>query len=398
MKKYSELKEKLNFDKLKYFEEEHAYVTHYLHTVEDNAGQYFKNRAEDFLKANGHTLVNGQAIKIPFKFDNVPFPPPKNPDFTFIDLFAGIGGFRLALQNLNGKCVFSSEWDKFAKKTYEANFGEVPFGDITKIDEKAIPDHDILCGGFPCQPFSIAGVSKKNSLGRKHGFEDETQGTLFFDIKRIINEKRPKAFILENVKNLVSHDKGNTFRVIKKTLEELNYSVKAKVLDGKHFVPQHRERIFIVGFDKKRFGENIDFEFPELPPVTRAVEEILESDVDSKYTLSDKLWKYLQDYAAKHKAKGNGFGYGLVNFDGITRTISARYYKDGAEILIPQEGKNPRRLIPNECKLLQGYPKSFIIPVSDNQAYKQFGNSVVTTLIEFLGKHVKEYLIRLTNE
>lgn len=243
------------------------------------------------------------------------------------------------MQRNNGKCVFSSEWDKFAKKTYEANYGEVPFGDITKIDEKDIPDHDILCAGFPCQPFSIAGVSKKNSLGRKHGFEDKTQGTLFFDVKRIIEEKRPKAFLLENVKNLVSHDKGNTFRVIKETLESLNYAITSEVLDGKHFVPQHRERIFIVGFDKNRYGNKVSFEFPKLPPATRAIEEILFDEVDQKYTLSDKLWEYLQRYAAKHKAQGNGFGYGTIQKDGISRTLSARYYKDGAEILIPQEEK-----------------------------------------------------------
>ena len=314
--------------------------------------------------------------------------------FKQIDLFAGIGGFRLAFQELGGKCVFSSEWNYFAQKTYEANFGEVPFGDITKIDEKEIPDHDILIGGFPCQPFSIAGVSKKNALGRNHGFLDETQGTLFFDIARIINEKRPKAFLLENVKNLLSHDKGRTFKVISKTLEELNYNIHYKVLDGKHFVPQHRERIVIIGFDKEIFKGKEKFEFPELPEPNHKIKDILEKNPDKKYTLTDHLWEYLIRYSEKHKAKGNGFGYGITDLNGISRTLSARYYKDGAEILIPQKGKNPRRLTPKECARLQGYPESFLIPVSDNQAYRQFGNSVVMPLMKFVGNNLVSELLR----
>ncbi len=330
-------------------------------------------------------------------FKDVPFISPNgSATFTFIDLFAGIGGFRMALQKLGGKCVFSSEWDKYAQQTYLANFGERPFGDITKEEtKKHIPKHfDILCGGFPCQPFSIAGVTKKNSLGRKHGFEDEKQGNLFFHIAEIIERHRPKAFFLENVKNLVSHDKGNTFKVIKKTLEDLGYSFDHRVLDGKHFVPQHRERTIMVGFDKKVYGKNIKFDFDkiELPIANHKVKNILQNKVDPKYTLSDKLWNYLQDYAKKHKAKGNGFGFGLADMNGITRTISARYYKDGAEILIPQKDKNPRRLTPKECALLQGYPPKFIIPVSDNQAYRQFGNSVVMPLIHAVGKNIIKVL------
>ncbi|KGO83153.1 DNA methyltransferase [Flavobacterium beibuense F44-8] len=327
----------------------------------------------------------------------MPFPPPKKPEFKFIDLFAGIGGIRLAYQNLGGKCVFTSEWDSFSKKTYEANFGEVPFGDITKIDEKDIPDHDVLLAGFPCQPFSIAGVSKKNSLGRKHGFLDETQGTLFFDIARILKHKRPKTFMLENVKNLVSHDKGNTFKVIQNTLKELNYSIYYKVLDGKYYVPQHRERIIIVGFDNEYFKGEENFEFPELKEVKHSVKEILLPKVEDKYTLSDKLWSYLQEYARKHRAKGNGFGFGLTDLNGISRTMSARYYKDGAEILIPQKGKNPRRLVPRECARLQGFPDNFVIPVSDNQAYKQFGNSVVSPLMQAVGEKVVEQLKQFSN-
>lgn len=333
-----------------------------------------------------------------YKFNDVPFPGPNDGSekFTFVDLFAGIGGFRMAMQSHGGKCVFSSEYDKYAQQTYRANYGETPFGDITKSEvRKYIPKKfDVLCGGFPCQPFSIAGVSKKLSLGKKHGFEDEKQGNLFFHVAEIIAKHRPKVFFLENVKNLVSHDKGNTFRIIKETLLDLNYSFDFKVLDGKHFVPQHRERTLIVGYDKNTFGENVKFDFSKilLPNANKMIKDILEKNVDTKYTLSDKLWNYLQDYARKHKANGNGFGFGLVNLDGISRTMSARYYKDGAEILIPQKDKNPRRLTPKECGLLQGYPANFIIPVSDNQAYKQFGNSVVMPLIKAVGKEIAESL------
>ena len=303
--------------------------------------------------------------------------------FSFIDLFAGIGGMRIAFDRNGGHCVYSNEWNKYSQQTYFANFGELPDGDITQVNEKDIPDHDILVAGFPCQPFSIAGVSKKNSLGRETGFADKTQGTLFFDICRILKEKRPKAFMLENVKNLCSHDKGRTFQVIKESLDELDYKIFYTVLDGQSYVPQHRERIIIVGFDRKRYGNNIDFEFKLIPQNPKPLmRDILDKDVDEKYTLSDKLWTYLQNYAAKHKAAGNGFGYGLAPLDGISRTLSARYYKDGSEILIAQEGKNPRRLTPRECARLQGFPDNFKIPVSDTQAYKQFGNSVVVPLMQ----------------
>lgn len=302
--------------------------------------------------------------------------------FTFIDLFAGIGGMRLAFDHAGGHCVYSSEWNKYSQQTYMANFGEQPEGDITQVNAADIPDHDILVAGFPCQPFSIAGVSKKQSLGRATGFEDKTQGTLFFDVCRILKEKRPKAFLLENVKNLCSHDKGRTFKVIQESLEELDYEVFYKVLDGQNFVPQHRERILIVGFDRKRYGQEIDFKFNITPVEPRPViRDILEPEVDSKYTLSDKLWIYLQNYAAKHKAAGNGFGYGIAPLDGVSRTLSARYYKDGSEILIEQDGRNPRRLTPRECARLQGFPDDFKIPVSDTQAYRQFGNSVAVPLM-----------------
>lgn len=303
--------------------------------------------------------------------------------FTFIDLFAGIGGMRIAFEHAGGKCVYSNEWNKYCQQTYFANFGEQPEGDITKVNASSIPDHDILVAGFPCQPFSIAGVSKKKSLGRATGFEDKTQGTLFFDVCRILKEKRPKAFMLENVKNLKSHDKGNTFRIIMESLNELDYDVHYQVIDGQLYTPQHRERIIIVGFDRRRFGNSIDFTFRLTPRNPKPkLKDILEQNVDPKYTLSDKLWAYLQAYAEKHRKAGNGFGYGLADPNGITRTLSARYYKDGSEILIPQIGKNPRKLTPRECARLQGYPESFIIPVSDTQAYRQFGNSVVVPLIE----------------
>ncbi len=326
-------------------------------------------------------------------FFKVPFPAPKNPRFTFIDLFAGIGGFRIAMQSQGGKCVFSSEWNAYAQKTYFANFGEMPFGDITmEITKSFIPEKfDILCAGFPCQPFSIAGVSKKKSLGRETGFKDKTQGTLFFDVADIIDRHRPKVFYLENVKNLTSHDKGKTFKVIKETLEELNYSVHYQVMDGKYYVPQHRERIMIVGFNNDFFHGKENFTFPDHPETTdKKVISILLNNPEPKYTLSDKLWDYLQRYAEKHKSKGNGFGYGLVDLNGITRTLSARYYKDGSEILIPQgEGVNPRRLTPRECARLMGYPDTYIInKVSDVQAYRQCGNSVIVPLITDVTKQI----------
>lgn len=308
----------------------------------------------------------------------------------FIDLFCGIGGFRIAFEKVGGKCVFSSDYDKFSQQTYEANFGERPHGDIHTVAVTDIPAHDVLCGGFPCQPFSIAGVSKKNSLGRLHGFDDAKQGNLFFSIANIIDNHRPAAFVLENVKNLKSHDKGKTFEVIYRTLtEELGYTVYTKVIDARSVVPQHRERIFLVGFREWR-----DFEFPNFPEEGPKLGSILESKPNPKYTLTDHLWNYLQNYAAKHRAAGNGFGFGLVTGTDTTRTLSARYHKDGSEILIAQKGKNPRRLTPRECARLMGYPESYKLVVSDTQAYRQFGNSVVVPVVEKLAKAVHEALKR----
>lgn len=338
----------------------------------------------------------------------------ENGRFRFIDLFAGIGGIRMGFEAIGGSCVFTSEWNDFAKKTYLENFpDDHPFvGDIVPFPAEDIPDHDVLLAGFPCQPFSIAGVSKKNALGRPHGFECTTQGTLFFDVARIIACKRPKAFLLENVKNLVSHDKGNTFRVILQTLrEELKYNVHYHIIDGQHFTPQHRERIIIVGF---REGNDFSWDNLHLPAEkqklssilhkTDGSEPVLEWDgdryfdhekkqVQAKFTLSPKLWAFLQGYAEKHRAAGNGFGFGLVTGESITRTLSARYYKDGSEILLAQgKGKRPRKLTPRECARLMGFPDTFRIPVSDTQAYRQFGNSVVMPVIRAVAKTMMPYI------
>lgn len=344
-----------------------------------------------------------------------------SPDFTFIDLFAGIGGIRRGFEAVGGQCIFTSEWDDYAQRTYRANFHDDHHivGDITEVDTADIPQHDVLLAGFPCQPFSIAGVSKKNSLGRAHGFDDKTQGTLFFDVLRIIKHHKPAAFLLENVKNLKSHNKGDTFATIIGALEDAGYKLSTRVIDGKGYVPQHRERIFIAGF-----RENCNFDFnvlkfsnPKTGPVLGSIlhddgeepEELFTlptegkrpnaaSMVNPKYTLSDKLWAYLQAYAAKHKAAGNGFGFGINGPEDKARTLSARYYKDGSEILIKQEGKNPRRLTPRECARLMGYDSGrkpeMIIPVSDTRAYKQFGNSVVVPVIEEIARYMKPHIMK----
>ena len=307
----------------------------------------------------------------------------------FIDLFCGIGGFRLAFEKAGGRCVFSSDWDKHSQQTYAANFGERPRGDLTQVPTSEIPAHDILCGGFPCQPFSLAGVSKKNSLGRAHGFEDERQGNLFFEIARLLDYHQPAAFVLENVKNLASHDKGNTFKVIYDILtKELGYTVHHKIIDAKPWLPQHRERIFLVGF-----REPVPFQFPVPPNTGPRLATILEPHPPEKYTLSDKLWAYLQNYAAKHAALGNGFGCSVFDGTGVARTLSARYHKDGSEILISQgPGRNPRRLTPRECARLMGYPDRYKIEVSDTQAYRQFGNSVAVPVVTAIAQQVVDSL------
>lgn len=373
----------------------------------------------------------------------------ENSDFTFIDLFAGIGGIRKGFESAGGKCLLTSEWDKHAIRTYKANHFYHPdehifnqdIRDITlsnqsdvseetayKSIDKIIPDHDVLLAGFPCQPFSIAGVSKKNALGRKHGFECTTQGTLFFDVARIIRTKQPKAFLLENVKNLRSHDKGNTFRVIIETLDELGYFVAnvdatgaddPKIIDAVNFLPQHRERIVLVGFRKDlkiHEGFNLrDIEFLD-PVAIPSFHDLLERPrVDPKYILTEKLWEYLYNYSIKHKQKGNGFGYGLMKKrNKVSRTLSARYYKDGSEILVDRgwsdkKGfsdlnnlkKRPRRLTPRECSRLMGFDNvgksEFVIPVSDTQAYRQFGNSVAVPVFEAVANLMKPRIVQAKN-
>lgn len=311
--------------------------------------------------------------------------------FRFIDLFAGIGGLRRPFEEIGGKCVFTSEWDRFSRQTYSANFHDDPFehefaGDIRPYaaQPSRVPAHDVLLAGFPCQPFSIAGVSKKNALGRPHGFLCDTQGTLFYDLAKILAHHRPAAFLLENVKNLESHDKGRTFGTIMHVLrQELGYNVQYRLISSHPWVPQRRQRIFIVGF---RDDTAFDFDRLELPAGRQPVlGDILESDPPAKYALSYHLWTYLRNYKAKHASAGNGFGYSVFGPGDVTRTLSARYYKDGSEVLVEQKGRSPRRLTPRECARLMGFDEpqgsSFRIPVSDTQAYKQFGNAVVVPVV-----------------
>jgi DNA (cytosine-5)-methyltransferase 1 len=322
--------------------------------------------------------------------------PATRPEFTFIDLFAGIGGLRIPFEEIGGKCIFTSEWDRFSQQTYAANFQDDPFehplhGDIRPFarEPDRVPEHDVLLAGFPCQPFSIAGVSKKNALGRPHGFLCDTQGTLFYDLAKIIEHRRPAAFVLENVKNLESHDSGQTFATIMHVLCcELGYHVQYRIISSHPWVPQRRERIFIVGFREPTAFDFDDLEIPGGPqPV---LGDILEREVNAKYTLTQHLWNYLKDYKAKHRSAGNGFGYSVFSPGDVTRTLSARYYKDGSEILVEQSGTRPRRLTPRECARLMGFDKpqgsSFRIPVSDTQAYRQFGNAVVVPVVRTVAK------------
>lgn len=335
----------------------------------------------------GETMPSALELNMILSFpEAIPFPALQNPKYTMIDLFAGIGGTRLGFyQTGKVQSVFSSEIDKFAIKTYSRNFGDTPHGDITAIESTDIPDHDILVGGFPCQAFSQA--------GKQLGFED-TRGTLFFQIARILNDKRPKAFLLENVRNLLTHDHGRTFAVIKDTLEELNYKVYFNLFKAREFgVPQNRERIYIVGFDKTQVSNYESFQFPKPLNIPTSVGSILEKEVDDKYTISDKLWTGHQTRKKNNKANGKGFGYTLFNEQSeYTNTLSARYYKDGSEILIEQKGKNPRKLTPREAARLQGFPEQFVIPVSDTQAYKEFGNSVAVPVIHAIAEEILKVL------
>jgi DNA (cytosine-5)-methyltransferase 1 len=369
---------------------------------EEITGWIETERQEQRMSQNEFLLdalkrASGKSLNLPLKFPVAPavrdtFLPP----FSFIDLFAGIGGFRSALEKINGRCVFSCEWDKYSQRTYKAWYGELPLGDIRDIKIADIPEHDVLAAGFPCQPFSIAGVSKRQSLGIAHGFNCATQGNLFFHLATVIAAKRPPVLLLENVKNLKSHDKGRTWEVIKNTLDDLGYWVFDKVIDAAGWVPQHRERVYIVCFDRKRsFPRCPDFHFPDRPSGSKPkLADILEEDPHPRYTLTTHLWSYLQKYAEGHRLKGNGFGFGLVDIDGVSRTLSARYYKDGSEILIPQgEDKPPRRLTPKECARLMGFNDyEDKIVVSDTQAYRQFGNAVSPPVVEAVGREISRVL------
>jgi len=398
---YSEIKKILNINVLKEKNEGAAYFTHYLHNKNDiKIAEYYKTEAEKFTK-NKINQSFARYLKQKVSFD-IPFPETKNPKFTFIDLFAGIGGFRMALQNLGGKCMFSSEKDKFAKKTYETNFGEIPFGDITKIHEQNVPEHDVLCAGFPCQAFSIA--------GKRKGFKDETRGTLFFDIARIIEAKKPKAFFLENVKGLTNHDKGRTLKTILKVLrDDLNYFVpEPRIMNAKDFgVPQNRERIFIIGFRKDL--EINDFKYPAPVNKTQTFADIKEKNtVSVKYYLSEQYRNTLKQHKERHKKKGNGFGYEIINDDdcanavvvgGMGRernlVIDCRLTDFTPVTKIKGEVNRDgwRRMTPREWARLQGFPDNFIIPVSDAQAFKQFGNSVAVPAIQATAEKIIEKII-----
>jgi len=419
------------------------YVAQYLDRI--SVGDWSRERVNRLVNGKGvHLLTHREYVALE---KLLPSPPPchGNYKFKFIDLFAGIGGIRKGFEDIGGQCVLTSEWNSYSKRTYKANYYCDPdmhhfnedirditlSGDDSVDDESAysnidmvVPDHDILLAGFPCQPFSLAGVSKKNSLGTAHGFECKTQGTLFFDVARIISAKKPSAFVLENVKNLKSHDKGRTFRVIIETLDELGYWISdldemgsddPKVIDGQNFLPQHRERIVLVGFRKDLNVHNgfslrhIKEFYPTCRPI---LGDILDDDVDDKYILTPNLWKYLHDYALKHKAKGNGFGYGIVDKNSVTRTLSARYHKDGSEILVDRgwdfqagfddmfnQDYRPRRLTPRECSRLMGFDRvgesEFKIPVSDTRAYQQFGNSVIVPVFSAIAKLMEPYIERI---
>lgn len=387
---YSEIKKYLKITGDKKITNEHAYLTHYLQNSKNGVASIYKKEALEFIASRIENSVETEW--------NVPFPPPKEPSFKFIDLFAGIGGFRLALQNQGGKCVFSSEIDNAAKKTYESNFGEYPFGDIRDFTDpqisdstlkNLIPDHDVLTGGFPCQPFSLAGVSARNSLEQKHGFLDENQGNLFFDIARIVALKKPKIVFLENVKNFKNHNNGNTYLTVKKTMEDLDYHFYSEIINAETVVPQKRQRFYMVCFREKPKH----FEFPNLKGEPKRLKSILEKNVSSQFTISDKLWKGHINRTKRNLERGAGFKANIANFEEPANTLVARYGKDGKECLIPQEGSNPRKLTPRECARLQGFPESYILPVSNTPAYRQFGNSVAVPVIEEIAKNFVKILL-----
>jgi DNA (cytosine-5)-methyltransferase 1 len=389
---YSEIKNDLKFHSDRKYTNEHAVITHFFQSGNDSP---FKEKALGYISKRVEKPDFQYTMSV--KWD-VPFPPPQYPKFQFIDLFAGIGGFRIPLQSLNGKCVFSSEIDNSAKKTYESNFGEIPFGDIREFTgnsisdnrlKQIIPNHNILTGGFPCQPFSLAGVSARTSLGIAHGFEDENQGNLFFDILRIISLKRPDAVFLENVKNFKNHDGGNTYKVVRTEIEKLGYSFHSKVINSKYVVPQKRERIYIVCFKDKKTS----FDFPEFEGEPLQLQSILEEKPPQEFTISDKLWEGHQRRTKRNVERGTGFTAYTAALNKPANTIVARYGKDGKECLIPQKGKNPRKLTPRECARVQGFPEEFILPSSNAASYRQFGNSVAVPVIQSIAQKVVEALI-----
>lgn len=385
METYTELKKSLKIDIDKHLNDGYASLSHLWQSKEE-FNSFIEKGREYLQEVLNQSIDDPLQLYMPFNYD-VPFPPPQTPSFKFIDLFAGIGGFRIALQELNGKCVFSSEIDNAAKKTYEQNFGECPFGDIRQFtgedvsDEelnKAIPEHDILTGGFPCQPFSLAGVSARNHLGKEHGFRDLNQGNLFFDIARIINVKKPKVVFLENVKNFRNHDGGNTFETVKSIMIKMGYDFHSKVINANRVVPQNRERFYMVCFR----GGNKKFTFPEFMGEPKPLRSILDKNVAEKYTISDKLWEGHNRRTRVNLERGTGFTAFTANLEKPSNTIVARYGKDGKECLIPQPNKNPRKLTPRECARLQGFPENYVLPKSDAPAYKQFGNSVAVPVIK----------------
>lgn len=398
--KYSVLKKILELKPESNDKNGQAALSHYLQGGEE---EYLNMISEEHLGlyiSKISNLKKSEPVKeltLPIHWD-IPFPPPEKPKFNFIDLFAGIGGFRIALQEFGGRCVFSSEIDKAAKETYEQNFGEIPFGDIKEFtnihisDEqlnRMIPDHDVLAAGFPCQPFSLAGVSARNFLGKEHGFNDDNQGNLFFDIMRIVDVKRPKILFLENVKNLRSHDNGKTFETIKNIILEMGYSFSFEIINSHTLVPQRRERTYMVCFN----DNNIKFKFPEFDGLPIPLRSILDPVVDESYTISDRLWLGHQNRSIRNKERGTGFTTKVADLDKPSNTIVARYYKDGKECLIPQEGMNPRKLTPNECAKLQGYPEKFICHKSNSAAYKQFGNSVSVPVIQKIFSHIQKQFL-----
>jgi DNA (cytosine-5)-methyltransferase 1 len=375
-----------------------AALTHWAQNPKVKPPLVTKSHVEEFLRYVSEELgVAADQLEI-----KAPFAPVKKPKFTFIDLFAGIGGFRMALQDLGGQCVFSSDWDKEAQRTYFRNFGEYPYGDIRLFTDpdnddefinNNIPDHDILCAGFPCQPFSRAGVSARNALGKSHGFLDENQGNLFFDIVRIVEVKRPKVLFLENVKNLRSHDGGNTFAVIKKTIEELGYSFNPAVINANTVVPQGRQRCYMVCF-----RNGYEFEFPEFTGEPKKLKSILEDNVDPKYTISDRLWEGHQNRTKRNLERGVGFTAFLADLEKPANTLVARYYKDGKECLVPQEGDNPRKLTERECARLMGFPDNYLVSDKRSSAYKQFGNSLVMPVVKKIATSIVPELKNIKGE